>query len=304
MLSETLRKLLDSINDIPSIPTVASEVLRAMEDPMVGAKEIGKIVDKDQALTVRILRMANSPVYGFRKQVSTVDLAVVILGMDNLKEVIMSYIVQGFFSKVQTSVFNTVAFWEYCLLAASAARITARKLKYKLAGEAFIAGLMHDIGIMILAEFFTDSYIEIKKCMAAGTKSIIECEKEVLGASHAEIGGWLANKWGLPDKLCHAIAYHHTHYKKLKPDSPNDMKKSVINVPNPLTAVVSIAEWISMKINADGRFIGNVEPEYYLAQEVFSNLSDHDYLAENSSFNLLITDIKEEYNLVIDELKL
>jgi HD-like signal output (HDOD) protein len=307
MLNPTIEKVLDSISDIPSIPTVASAVLKAMEDPLVGAKDIAKIVDKDQSLAVRILRMANSPIYGFSRRISTIDLAVVILGMDNLREIIMSYIVQGFFSKVKSNVFNTIHFWEYSLLSASAARIIARRLKYKLAGEAFISGLMHDIGLIIIAEHFTSQYEKIKLELEAGEMTLTELEAKYIGATHAEIGYWLTQKWNLPLNMCNAVLNHHQHYSLVDENHDTSEFSASMNfgaIKQPLTAIISISEWITWKMDKAGQFLGKKVPEYYLAEELFSNLSEHDYLDSESQFGLIISEIKEEYEMVIEELVL
>jgi HD-like signal output (HDOD) protein len=307
MLNPQIEKILDSIKDIPSIPTVAAAVLKAMEDPLVGAKDISKIVDKDQSLALRILRMANSPIYGFERRISTIDLAVVILGMDNLREIIMSYIVQGFFSKVKSNVFNTIHFWEYSLLSASAARIIARRLKYKLAGEAFISGLMHDIGLIIIAEYFTKQYEKIKQEMQIGELTITQLEKKHIGATHAEIGFWLTQKWNLPLNMCNAVLNHHNHYSLIDEDDDTSEYTASVNfgaIKQPLTAIISISEWITWKMDKSEQFVGKKAPEYYLAEELFSNLSEHDFLNPESQFGLIINEIKEEYEMVIEELVL
>ncbi len=307
MLNPNIERVLESIKDIPSIPTVASAVLKAMEDPLMGAKDIAKIVDKDQSLALRILRMANSPIYGFERRVSTIDLAVVILGMDNLREIIMSYIVQGFFSKVRSNVFNIINFWEYSLLSASAARIIARRLKYKLAGEAFISGLMHDIGLIIIAEYFTKQYEQIKHEMETGQYTLVQLEKKYLGATHAEIGYWLTQKWNLPLNMCNAVLNHHRHYSLI--DEEDDISEYTASVnfgaiKQPLTAILSISEWITWKMGKAEHFVGKKAPEYYLAEELFENLSEHDFLDPASHFGLIINEIQEEYEMVIEELVL
>ncbi len=307
MLNPTIERVLESIKDIPSIPTVASAVLKAMEDPLVGAKDIAKIVDKDQSLAIRILRMANSPIYGFERKISTIDLAVVILGMDNLREIIMSYIVQGFFSTVKNNVFNTIHFWEYSLLSASAARIIARRLKYKLVGEAFISSLMHDIGLIIIAEYFTKQYENIKQELSNGELTISQLEIKHVGASHAEIGHWLTQKWNLPLNMCMAVQNHHMHYSLIDEDDDTSEYTASMNfgsIKQPLTAIISISEWITWKMGKSEEFVGSKVPEYYLAEELFSNLSEHDFLDPESQFGLIINEIKEEYEMVIEELVL
>lgn len=309
MLDENIQNRLEKIKDIPSIPSIAAIVIDIMGNPDLGTNEIVKVIDKDQSLAMRILRLANSPIYGFSKQVTTTDLAAIVLGKDNLKEIVMTYILQGFFSSVNVDVFNSTKFWEDSLLTACAARIVGRKLKYKLVNEAFIAGLIHDIGIRLIAEFFTDEYIEIHNRLAEGGKSIIEVEEEVLGTNHAMIGYWLANKWNFPDELCNAIRHHHSHFSlvdtKTLQDSPYSYQTFSFNsIKSPLTAIVSIAEWLVYNMKEYNNFIGTVKPTYYLAEELFSDISNDDYLNPKSRINLILQDISTEYNIIASELPL
>ena len=304
-IKKEIKQRLDNIKDIPSIPTIASEVLRAMEDPLAGAKQTARIIDKDQSLTAKILRRANSPLYGFSRQVSTIDVAVMVLGNDSIREIIMSYIVQGFFSKVNITVFNIMHFWEYSLYSASASRILARRLKYKLAGEAFIAGLMHDIGIMIIAEFFTEEYIDIKELVENKNKSLIDAENLILGITHQEIGYWFAEKWNLPKNLCESILNHHTHYSEFESDIEKVKEEDIsfINVKQQLTAIVSMSEWLAFVAKKSTFFLGDIPPPYYLAEEIFPDITDNSFIDESSSLYLLQKDIENEFEMIMEEYK-
>lgn len=305
MLKNEIRNRLENIKDIPSIPIIAAEILKAMENPLLGAKDAARIIDKDQSLTARILRRANSPIYGFARQISTIDVAVVVLGMDNLREIILTYIVQGFFSKVNTSIFNAIKFWEYSVYTATTARILARKLKYKLAGEAFIAGLMHDLGILIIAEFFTNDYADIKELIFKNRASIIQAENSVLGANHTQIGYWLAEKWNLPKRLCDVILNHHTHYSQLERKlGINDSIVNFNNINQPLTSLISMSELLSHVFKISHIFLGETPPSYYLAEEIFPDISEHDFLDESSNIYLLGQEINKEYQSVMEDYKL
>ena len=211
-LNEQARVKLARLRELPTIPHIMAEVLRAMEDPDISASKLAKIIEKDQSLTAKILKSANSPLYGFVRRISTIDLAIVVLGLNTIREIVLSLVIYKFFAKIDPKYFNVKAFWEYSVFCGSTSKLMARKLGYRLAGEAFVAGLMHDVGILILVEYFENDYKKIFNISYTDKISELEAERQVLGFTHAEIGYWLAEKWNLPDPLCQAILHHHTHY--------------------------------------------------------------------------------------------
>lgn len=298
MLDPKIQKKLDSIVELPTIPTIMSQVLAALDNPNLSATQLASIIERDQTLTAKVLKVANSPFYGFARKISTIDLAVVILGINVLKEIVLGLLIQKFFTRLSKSMFDVKSFWNYSLFCGAAAKLLARKLGYKLAGEAFVAGLMHDLGILIIIENFRKQFGEIRKLQKTKDLSITEAESFVLGATHADIGLWLAEKWNLPPKLCLAIKNHHTNYKDLLP--PND--KQILNldvnfheIDQPLTAIVSLAEWFAQIMDFKQWDKYYKPPTYYLSEELFEDLSDEEILDPNSAFELLKKEMIEEY---------
>ncbi len=174
MLDPKIQKKLDSIVELPTIPTVMSQVLAALDNPKLSANQLASLIERDQTLTAKVLKVANSPFYGFARKISTIDLAVVILGINVLKEIVLSLLIQKFFSRLSKSMFDVKSFWNYSLFCGAAAKLLARKLGYKLAGEAFVAGLMHDLGILIIIENFRKQFGEIRKLQKVKNISLTE----------------------------------------------------------------------------------------------------------------------------------
>lgn len=212
MLTNAVKRKLQTLRDLPAIPTVISQLLRSLDNIDIPASQIAKLIERDQALTSKILQAANSPLYGFSRKISTVELAVVIMGFNSIKEIVISLVVQKFVKKYSKSLIDINQFWTYSVFCGAASRLLARKLGYRLAGEAFVAGLMHDMGILILIQHFNSDFRKIKVIQEEHKYSLVAAEEIVLGCTHADIGAWLAEKWNLPSQLVDAIQYHHTPY--------------------------------------------------------------------------------------------
>lgn len=295
MLDPIVRKKLDSLTELPTIPTVMSQVLSALDNPNLSANQLASLIERDQTLTTKVLRVANSPFYGFARRISTIDLAVVILGVNVLKEIVLSLLVQKFFSRLSKNMFDVKSFWNYSLFCGSASRLIARKLGYKLAGEAFVAGLMHDLGILIILEYFRKQFGEIRKLQRERGLALVEAEWAILRSTHSDIGHWLAEKWNLPPRLCQAIQNHHIPYHKFLPKDANSDDLNFSEIDQPLTAIVSLSEWFASKMGFKEWDKNYRSPDYYLSRELFEDLSDEEMLHPDSAFELLKVELLEEF---------
>lgn len=294
MLNEKIKNKLESLRKLPTIPVVINNVLRLTDDPNASAAQIANAIERDQSLTARILRVANSPFYGFARRISTIDLAVVVMGTNTIKEIVLSLVIQKFLKNSSTKIFDIKSFWDYSLFCGSTSRLLARKLGYTIAGEAFVAGLMHDIGILIIADNFTNKFNEIFKLIENKQVGLIQAEEEILDTNHMEIGAFIGQKWNLPEQLCAAILNHHTPYSIINRESAG-IEIDLENIHQPLTAIVSMSEWFSDKLNQKKWCPSDITPDYYLSEEIFSDLSEDEMLSEESAFFILKQEILEEY---------
>jgi HD-like signal output (HDOD) protein len=209
MLDPSVQKKLESLSNLPAIPAVASAVLQEVDNPKLSAAALASMIERDPALTARVLAVANSPFYGFMRRIATVELAVVVLGMRTVKELVLSLIVQRVFAHSRTAVLDINAFWHYSVFCGTSARFLARKLGYRVAGEAFVAGLMHDVGVLIQAHFFTKEFEQVRAIQLEKGCTFLEAEKQIFNCTHADIGAWFAEQWKLPAQLREAILLHH-----------------------------------------------------------------------------------------------
>lgn len=306
MLEPTIRRKLESLRELPTIPFVISEVLSALDNKNLSASALASLIERDQTLTARVLRIANSPFYGMVRRISTIDLAVVVLGLNTIKEIVLSLIVQRLFSRVRQDVFDINSFWHYSVFCGAASRLLARNLGYRLAGEAFVAGLMHDIGILIEIEFFTEKFIKFRDFQKKKKLNFLEAELNVLKSTHCNIGSWLAEKWNLPDRLCDAIEYHHSSFAEVMETKKNKQaefseKISLLkntrddDIEQPLTAIVSMAEWFAIEMGFKRWASEIISSPLYLANEVLNEIKEHDLLNPESAIEVMKQDILEEY---------
>jgi putative nucleotidyltransferase with HDIG domain len=179
------------------------KLLGVIENPRISLNEIGSFISNDPVLTSRVLKVVNSPVYGFPGRISSVSQALILLGLNVVKGMLLGVSV---FEAMQKTM---VGLWEHSLGCAVTARIIAKKKELKEPEEVSVAALLHDIGKVVLGLKFPDEY---KKIMSeAETKDILifDAEKNYFGINHADAGAWIAQKWNFPRSLVEVIEYHH-----------------------------------------------------------------------------------------------
>lgn len=216
---EAIKEKVYSIVQLPALPAVASKVIEMVDDPKTTMSALGKMIAVDQALTAKVLKIANSPFYGFPKKISTIDFAIIVLGYDALREIVISTSLVSSLDDSSDAYFDSRAFRDHAIASGTLGRRFARDLGYRVNGEVFVAGLLHDMGISILNRHFRDEYLRIAGIVRETNLTFLEAEESVLGVTHAEIGAWLAERWNLPDHLVEAVLLHHTPAKAvLNPD--------------------------------------------------------------------------------------
>jgi HD-like signal output (HDOD) protein len=218
---ETLRRITGKTGDLPPFPATALKAIRMTEDPGVSLRDLQAVISKDQSLCARVLRIVNSPIYGLRSEISTVSHAVALLGLEVLRTTLMAAAVQQLYGgpKMLGHDLTTKLLAGHSWGAAVAARKVAARVKFPSLEEAFLCGLMHDIGKIVLLQNFPARYSEILSDAYRGTiESSHGIELDILGFSHAHVGALLAERWNFPPQLWEAILYHHepaqapTHY--------------------------------------------------------------------------------------------
>jgi len=209
--SLNLQSIAAKAGDLPPMPVLAVQALQMTKDSKVSARDLQAVITRDQALTARILRIVNSAMFALRGEVSTVSHAVAVLGMDTIRSIIMSasvqQILQGGGAKGHD--LGTRLLFDHSWGAAGAARILAETTRYLNTEEAFLCGLMHDIGKPILMGNFPAPYTQVMADVYAGRAGFHTLELQGFGFSHAHVGALVAERWNFPWRFSEAIGFHH-----------------------------------------------------------------------------------------------
>lgn len=222
-----------SIRNLPSIPVVMFEVTKLLENPKTNANDLGKIISMDQGLVAKILTVANSPLYGLPRRVSTIEFAVVILGFEHIKNIVIALsMIEAFKGKDDKDI-DKKSYWLHSLVTAFAAKRIADDFRYRKSGEAFTAGLLHDLGISVIQRFFNADFQKIVALVGKTECDHLTAENQVLGINHQDIGQFLIDKWNLPPILGDVILHHH--------DPAKAENKQ-------LSAIVHLADYMTQKL--------------------------------------------------------
>ncbi|TSA55886.1 MAG: HDOD domain-containing protein [Planctomycetaceae bacterium] len=214
MDAKTFFRKLDRIYDIPTIPAVALKVDKMLQNYDVSINELSKVISKDQSIVTKILKLVNSAFYGFRTRISNIPHAMVLLGFNTVRNAIISIaIIDSLSFKESIEGFDIQDFWRHSVAVAVVSRVLAEKTRLSIPDEAFVGGLLHDMGKVILARYFTDLFQQVWSAAHKEDMFFYETEKTLLPATHPQIGAHMAGKWRLPANLIEIIKCHHEPIK-------------------------------------------------------------------------------------------
>jgi len=199
---ERIKESIKDTKSLPAIPGVISKLNSMSANDKTSILEMAKVVNSDQVLSARVLRLANSPSFGFYR-VTTISNAMILLGVDVVKSLALS---SAIFDIMANSI---LGLWEHSLGTGVAANVIARRLHLPDCEEIATAALLHDIGKVVINLKFPEEFKEICHYADANQTYFTRAEMECIGTSHSEIGGWLVKSWFLPEKLSEPIACHH-----------------------------------------------------------------------------------------------
>ena len=210
--SATYKKVIESIDNLPSFPAVVSRLIKVVNSPESSADDAAGLIEKDPALTSKMLRLANSAFYGIPRSISSVSSAVVILGFNTIRSLVLSASVMKLFSGSQKQAVDKERFWKHSIVSAMAAKIIVRhfiNVRMMDPESAFCSGILHDIGKLIFNEFMNDEYVEVRNYAEKNGVPLLDAENKILGINHAEICKVVSDKWSLPLDLEYSLVYHH-----------------------------------------------------------------------------------------------
>jgi putative nucleotidyltransferase with HDIG domain len=227
--------LVESNLEIPTIPDVASKALLALNHPNSSGAQIADLIAEDPGLTAKILKIANSALYGLTREVRNLRQGAMVLGFTTLKTIIITVAAKALYKK-----FGVVEreLWQHSVACATAASHIAKEREVEGAEEAFVCGLMHDIGKVVLNNGERERFLESRKLAQNENIQDIEAEQRVFGFTHTDVGALLVQRWGLSEHLEHAVFLHHEP----------DLASALAGDSEPLVYVTHVADQICYRL--------------------------------------------------------
>ncbi len=282
MKEKRLEHIVNKVNDMPVLPNRVNKIIEITEDPDSTIEDLEREILKDQSLTSRILKLANSAYYGYPRKINTVSQATILLGFQTVKSMALASTVSKMMeAELKGYALEENDLWTQSQTCAIVSRYIAKDIHYPRPETAYIAGLLRDIGKTILNFYVEQEYNAIVNKVEYGHMSFLDAEEEILGFNHAQVGEKIATKWNFPEELVEAIGLHHSPEKStIDPELV-----SIVHIADAITMMIGIS------IGADGLAynfspfaletlsLTPIEIEQYIARS-------HDLIVDGDSFNL------------------
>lgn len=234
--NKSIHRAIGKIRNLPAIPEVVSKVLSMTNEPDVALSDVSGIIEQDPGLSAKILRISNSPYFGMKQVVGTLKLASVILGVKEIRNIVLGVSAIECLRTPSTEILmNKYGYWKHSLLVAGMAKGLGVELKLNKEGEAFIAGLLHDIGKMVLWREMEGSYVALFKSADGHSEPLCKKEREAYDFNHADAAAVLASKWNMPESLADAIWCHHQAEDRYLRDSKDPQLSALVRIANEAT---------------------------------------------------------------------
>jgi HD-like signal output (HDOD) protein len=240
--SEQIKNLVVQMDKIPSIPSIFAEIVEKLRDDQASIDEISALVSKDLAITAKLLKLVNSAFFGLNRSISSPSEAVAYLGLDTIKALVLAVNAFATFEGAKIPGICLESLWSHSMAVAATARriIESENVPRLFGDEGFLAGMLHDIGKLVLASNLPAEYESALKHSQTERVPLYQSEEQAFGANHADIGGYVLSLWGLPARVVEAITFHH------------DPEASAVTGLNPLLAV-HVANYAVKQKNASSQ---------------------------------------------------
>ena len=241
-----IQTLINKAGYLASLPDIFFKVNELVNDARSSASDIGHAIEQDAALSARLLKIVNSPYYGFPSSIDTISRAITIIGTRDLRDLVLATTVVSTFSGVDSDLIDMERYWRHNLYCAVTGRILAQKRHVKNTERLFVAGLLHDIGSLVMYQTIPEQCNEALQLTKTQGTPLHITEKEIIGFSHGDVGAALLQKWKLPDSLIEVVKYHYA------PGLAENHKEDV--------ATIHIANYIANSLDEDSNRCGIIIP--------------------------------------------
>lgn len=203
------KQLIEDSKELGSPPIIYRRLMEVINHPRGGAGDVANVIREDTALTARLLKLVNSAFFAFPKKIDTVSQAVSVVGTSQVRDLSLATSVTDMFSGVPADILDVEGFWKHSLACGVAARVVAGMRNEANVERFFVAGILHDVGRLVLLLRAPDVTRELMEAARAEEKLLYEVERAALGWDHARVGGMLMKHWSMPEALVEALALHH-----------------------------------------------------------------------------------------------
>ena len=251
-----IEKMIRRVEEIPTLPIIITRILEVLEASDSSSKDLEQVISYDQSIAAKVLRIANSAYYGFSGEITTIHRAIVVLGFQTVRGLALGSSIFETFSRLgRTSYFDRRAFWVHSIACSRCSRALGKVVGQFDAEVAFLAGLIHDIGMVIMDHTVHDHYRQVLEKAIKRNLVLDEIERETFGFDHGRVGAWLGERWKFPSPLLAAIEFHHRVFESKDHQT--------------LVAAINIADFCS---DVAGMSIVGIENDRSLPEEVPEHL--------------------------------
>lgn len=226
----TAAQLVDGVETLKSLPNAYLHIKRVIDDPRSSTNDLANAISADPALTARVLRLVNSPLYGFNSKIETVSRALVVLGIQQIHDLALATSVAAVFKSARPQRLDMERFWRESVYCALTSRSVAKLCNVLDSERLFVAGLLHGLGTLVMYDRVPQEAAEASRQAARGERPLVEAQRALIGCDYAEVGALLARGWNLPVNLCSAIAHH--------------LQPGVAAAPAVVESIVHIGYWV------------------------------------------------------------
>ena len=278
------RRVLKRVKEIPSLPQFVVETLKKLDDPKSNAADVSDRLSRDEGLVIRILRLANSAYYGLPRRIVSVTEAIALLGFKTVKSIVLSASVYQFMDGAFTGyALDRGQLWKHSLSVAFVARHIAKKVKGE-EEEAYVAGMLHDLGKIVLNDFVRFGYGIIVRLVEDEQMPFMDAETQILGFNHSQVGGMMLEQWNLPETYQYAARFHHN------PEECQDVPPHIRRMVDVVHVANAVCLMMGLGIGADGL-------QYTLSEAAMERLRMDSVEVLMSEVVDFISQVDEEFRL-------
>lgn len=209
MSKKIIDDIIVTVEKIPTLPIISKKAMELLANENLSLKEIGSFIESDQALSVKLLKIANSAFYGLLNKVSTIEHALAILGLEEVRKLILGMSIYNFFSKNENNTFDRSRLWKHATICSQVAKFLGDYFNTGKDDSLLLSGLIHDVGKIVFDQYFHDAFLDTIEYVSAHHTTFSKAEKEILGITHYHIAAKLFQQWEFPEKITLQVFYHH-----------------------------------------------------------------------------------------------